>query len=50
MIDEVKNYMNVREITSNLIDEISEIENKEEAINNIEYCIKMLQDLKSEIK
>ena len=49
-MDEFNNYMKVREILSDLTNEISDIENKEEAINNIDYCIKMLQELKSDIK
>lgn len=45
-MNEFENYMKVREIVSNLIEAIDEIEDSKEKSENLEYAIKMLQDQK----
>jgi len=47
-MNEFDNYMEIRESVSDLIDKILEIDNQKERIDNLEYAIKRLTDLKNE--
>lgn len=48
-MNEFENYMEIRESVSDLINKIEQIESDKEKIENIDYAIKMLTELKEEV-
>lgn len=47
-MNEFETYMGIREKVSDLVDAIEDIQDEKQQLENLEYAIKMLQDLRNE--